>query len=111
MLQGPEAQKNEPQLKKKKSKAAVSREEVTMLITHMEATATGISPINILNYDETNFTDNPGNKKCLFLKDTQYCESVMKHTKSAISVMFSRMAAAELLLPMIVYKAANLYSS
>jgi hypothetical protein len=95
----------------KKSKAAVSREEVTEFIKHLAATAEGVPPENIYNYDETNFTDNPGSKKCLFRKGTKYCEKVMNHSKSSISCMFCGSATGELVPPMVVYKAANIYSS
>uniref|UniRef100_A0A1Y1KZ51 DDE-1 domain-containing protein n=2 Tax=Photinus pyralis TaxID=7054 RepID=A0A1Y1KZ51_PHOPY len=70
-----------------------------------------VPPQNILNYDETNLSDNPGTTKCIFFRGTKYPERRMNTTKSAISLMFSATAAGELLPCYVVYKAERMYSS
>jgi hypothetical protein len=60
----------------KRARAAVSREDVQDLFCHFTEAADGVPPENMLNYDETNFSDDPGTKKCLFKKGTKHCEKV-----------------------------------
>jgi hypothetical protein len=52
----------------KRARAAVSREDVQDFLCHFTAAADGVPPENMLNYDETNFSDDPGTKKCLLRK-------------------------------------------
>jgi hypothetical protein len=58
----------------KRARAGVSREVIKEFFDNYIVAVEGIPPENILNYDETNFSDNPGVKKCLFRKGTKYCE-------------------------------------
>ena len=95
----------------KRARAGVSRETVQEFFDYYTKSVEGIPPENIINYDETNFSDNPGTKKCLFKKGTKYCEQVKNTSKQAYSVMFSGTAAGTMLPPMVVYKAENLYPS
>jgi len=44
---------------------------------HLEKNLAGIPPSRIYNYDETNFTDDPGNKKVLCKKGTKYVEQIV----------------------------------
>ena len=95
----------------KRSRAAVSREDVQEFFTHFKVSAEGVPPENMFNYDETNLRDDPGAKKCLFRNGTKYCEKVQNTSKQATSVMFCGSAAGEMLPPMVVYKAMNIYTS
>lgn len=63
----------------------------------------------MLNYDETNLSDNPRSQKCLFRRGTKYTERVMNSTKTAISVMFATTASGQALPPYVVYKADRIY--
>lgn len=45
--------------------------------------------INILNFNETNLTDDPGSSKCLFRRGVKYPELVFISTKGVISLMLS----------------------
>jgi len=48
----------------------------------------GVPPENLLNFDETNLSDDPGRKKVLMKKGTKYPERIMSHSKSAVSIIF-----------------------
>jgi len=93
----------------KRSRAAVTREDVTSFIEHWAKTIEGIPAAAIFNYDETNMRDDPGSKKCLFKKGTKYPEKVQNTSKQAYSVMFCGSAAGVMVPPMVVYKAQNTY--
>lgn len=60
---------------------------------------------NIFNYDETNLSDNPGTKKCIYKRGVKYPERIKDSTKSAISVMFCGSASGDMLPAYVVYKA------
>jgi hypothetical protein len=95
----------------KRSRAQVSRDDVTNFISKFEKSVEGVPPENIFNYDETNLRDDPGNQKCLFKKGTKYCERVINTSKQSTSVMFCGSAAGQLVPPMVAYRAQNLYTS
>jgi hypothetical protein len=95
----------------KRARAAVSVEIITEFITNYSKSAEGVEPANIWNYDETCMRDDPGAKRSIFKKGAKYCEKVCNSSKSSTSVMFCGSATGEMLPPMVVYKAANKYSS
>ena len=64
-----------------------------------------------MNYDEANFTDDPGSKQVICRRGTKRPERVLDTSKSSTSVMFSATASGQWLHPYIIYKAKNLYSS
>ena len=88
----------------KRSRAKVSREEITQFITNFSKTAHGVPATNIFNYDETNFQDDPGKQKALFKKGVKYAEEIKNSTKTSISVMFCGSASGQLLPPYVVYR-------
>ncbi len=69
----------------------------------------GVPPENLINFDESFLRDDPGTSKCIFKKGTKYCEKMQNTSKSSISMIGSE--AGELVPPMILYKALNLYTS
>ena len=71
----------------------------------------GVKPEAILNYDETNLSDDPGRKKALCKRGMKYPERVMNSSKSSTSIMFCGTASGELLPPYTVYKAKHLYDT
>ncbi len=95
----------------KRSRAMLSREEVSKLFKNFEVSVAGIPPENIYNFDETNLRDDPGVKKCIFKKGTKYCGKVQNTSKQAISVMMCGPAKWPMVPPMVAYKAQNLYTS
>ncbi|KAA0197749.1 hypothetical protein HAZT_HAZT004114 [Hyalella azteca] len=60
--------------------------------------------MNIINYDETNFTNDPGKSQMIFRRGMKYPERVMNFSKTSYSVMFAGTASGELLPPYVVYK-------
>jgi len=70
----------------------------------------GITPDCIVNYDETNITDDPGRKKIVARRGCRHPERIMDSSKSSVWVMFAGTASGYLLPPYIVYKAENLYN-
>lgn len=95
----------------KKNRAAVSPDSIRAYFRELEVSLANIEPCNIVNYDETNLTDDPGRKKILTKRGTKYPERVMNHSKVSTSVMIAASAAGELLPPYVVYKAQNLYDT
>lgn len=95
----------------KRSRAAVSREEVQAFLERWEKTIDGVPPENIFNWDETNFTDDPGTRKCLVKRGMKYVERVQNTSKQSVSVMFCGSAAGQLMPLHINYKAKYLWTS
>ncbi len=60
----------------KRASSAVFREDMQDFFGHFAKSVEGILQENIFNFDERNFNDDPGSKKCLFKKGTKYCEKV-----------------------------------
>lgn len=93
----------------KKKRAAVSEKVVNDYFDQLEKTLEGIPPKNIVNYDETNLTDDPGKNKCIFKRGTKYPERVQDSSKSSISLMWAGAGDGTLLPPYVVYRAKHLY--
>ena len=93
------------------AKAKVGAEEIREYFDNLKVTLEGVPPENIVNYDETNFTDDPGSKKMVFRRGVKYPERIMNSTKASVSVMFSGTASGSILPPYVVHKAENIYSS
>lgn len=93
----------------KEVRAKKTEEEFAEYFENLARSIEGVPPENILNFDETNLTDNPGAKKCIFRRGIKYAERVMNTSKSAISIMFAATASGEMLPPYVVYKAERLY--
>lgn len=99
----------------KRSRAAVSAESVNQFFHHFIKTVEGkggddvVTPDRIYNYDETNLSDNPGTKKCIFKRSVKYPERIMNYSKGAISLMFSGSASGVMLPCYVVYKADHLW--
>lgn len=95
----------------KKNRAAVSPETIKEYIKELKTSLIGVDPSNIINYDETNLTDDPGRKKIIVKRGTKYPERVMNHSKASTSIMISATADGVLLPPYVVYKALNIYDT
>ena len=70
-----------------------------------------ISEANLFNYDETNLSDDPGTKKCLFKRGVKYPEKVKENTNTSISLMFCGSADGSMLPTYVVYKAEHIWST
>jgi len=96
----------------KRSRAEKSPEEIKKYVDNLKDTIPlDTPPENIYNYDETNLTDDPLNKRVVIKRGTKYPERVMNSSKSSTSVMFCGTAAGELLAPYVVYKSEHLWTS
>jgi len=70
-----------------------------------------IPATHIFNYDETNVTDDPGVKQCIFRRGVKYPERVRNATKASTSLMFCGSASGAVLPPYVVYRADNLWNT
>lgn len=95
----------------KKSRAAVDENIVREYIENLGDVVNGIPPENIWNYDESNLTDNPGQKKVITKRGCKYPERICNASKSSISLMYAGSAAGELLPPYVVYKSAHMWNT
>lgn len=93
------------------ARAEIDQDILERFFNNFETVCTTISPDRIINYDETNLTDDPGSKKFICKRGKKYPERIMDSTKSAISIMFAGAADGTLLDPYVVYKAEHLWDS
>ena len=90
----------------KRSRATVTPTTINAYFDNLEKELEGIPPSNILNYDETNLTDNPGVTKVIVRRGTKRVDSLAEgDPKYATSIMFCGTADGTFLPPMVVYKA------
>lgn len=95
----------------KRSRAAVNCESLKKFIDNVGVAIEGVPPANIWNFDETNVTDDPGNKKVIIKRGTKYPELIRNSSKSAISLMFCGNAEGEMLPIYVVYKSTCLWTT
>jgi len=89
----------------KRKRAAVSVETINEYFDHLDKELEGVPPGNVWNYDETNLTDDPGNRRIITKRSMKYPERIINSTKLATSLMFCGSASGEILPPYVVYKA------
>lgn len=99
----------------KRNKAELKAETMQLYFDNLKETLTEedgtlVPPHRIFNYDETNLSDDPGSKRCIFKRGVKYPERVMDSSKSSTSLMFCGSATGALLPPYVVYKSKHLYS-
>lgn len=95
----------------KRSRAAVSRTTINEYFDSLEISLLNVPSQNIINYDETNFSDDPGRNKVLVRKSSKHADTIMDSSKSATSVMFAVDASGKMLPPYVVYKSSQLWNS
>lgn len=95
----------------KRTRASVSQEVAKDFFNRLEPVVEGVPAQNLFNYDETNFTEDPGSKKAFFRRGKKYCEKVRDHAKNSVSVMFCGSASGHMLPPYVVYKAGFCYEA
>lgn len=95
----------------KRARAAVCRGTFKKYFQNLEREIKDVPPHNIINYDETNLSDDPKRKKVIVKRGCKYPELVMNSRKSSTSVMFSAAADGTLLPVHVVYKATHLYDT
>ncbi len=95
----------------KRSRAKVSPEVIGQYFESVAKELEGVPPSNVINYDETNLSDDPGRKKVITKRGCKYPERIMNHSKSCTSLMFAGTADGVVLPWYVVYKATNLYNT
>lgn len=95
----------------KRSRAAVGRDSINKYFDNIEREVEGIPASNIFNYDESNLSDDPGKKKCIYRRGVKYPEKVMNFSKSCTTVMICGSADGTLLPPYVIYKSLHLYDT
>ncbi|XP_062541335.1 uncharacterized protein LOC134209364 [Armigeres subalbatus] len=93
----------------KRSRAKVNPEIINEYFDKLAITLQNVPPANIINFDETNFTDDPESKTVVVRKGQRHAENILDHSKSSFSVMFAGAANGAVLPPYIVYAALHLY--
>ena len=95
----------------KRKRAEVSAETINSFFDNLESSLDSITPEGFVNYDETNFCDDPGKKMVIVRRGCRHPERIVDSSKSANSVMFSITGAGKMLPPYVVYKSVHLYDS
>lgn len=93
----------------KRCRANITREIVTNYFDNLRKILEDVPPSHIVNYDETNLTDDPGRVKVLCRRGSKRVERIIDSSKASTSVMMSISASGTLLPPYIVYKSVHLY--
>lgn len=93
----------------KRCRAELTPAVLTEFFEHLRSTIENISPENIINYDETNMTDDPGSQKVIVRRGTKHASRVMDSSKTSTSVMFAGAADGTFLPPYVVFKAKYIY--
>ncbi|XP_013189286.1 uncharacterized protein LOC106142869 [Amyelois transitella] len=95
----------------KRARAAVNPEMISDYFDNLMISLEGVKPEAIVNFDETNFTDDPGKTKVLVRRGFKSPKNIIDASKSSTSVMFAGSASGALLPIYVVYKAEHLYDS
>ena len=66
-----------------------SGELTHLLVTAVSETLQNMPPDNIINYDETNLSDDPWHKKVIMKRGVKHRERIMNSSKSAASIMYA----------------------
>lgn len=95
----------------KESRAQINHQTINKYFDNLSEALKDVHPEAIVNYDETNFTDDPGRVKVVVRKSCKRAERIMDTSKAATSVMFACTASGLLLPVYIVYKSDHLWST
>lgn len=95
----------------KRCRAAVSNETISSYFDNLKESVKDVKPDLIINYDETNLTDDPGRTKVIVRRGAKHAERILDSTKTSTSVMFAGTASGTLLPPHVVYKSRFLYDT
>lgn len=95
----------------KRCRAQISVDTISDYFDHLESSLCDVDPANIVNYDETNLSDDPGRKKIITKRGCKYPEKIVNFSKSSTSIMYAGSAAGDILPVYVVYKATNMYDT
>ena len=94
-----------------RNRASVTADSISEYFENLQETLRDVPPQNIINYDETNLSDDPGKKRAVARRGAKYPERVMNSSKSSTSLMCAGTADGQLLSPYIVYKSEHLWDT
>ena len=95
----------------KKVRYNQSPESLNRYFDNLEVSVKDVPACNIINYDETNFTDDPKAKFMLMRRGVKYPSNEMNFSKSSTTVMYAGSAAGVMVPPYVIFKATHLYAS
>lgn len=90
-------------------KADVNEDTINEYFDHFEETLREVPPGNIVNYDETNLTDDPGREKVYVARGNKHARRILDTSKSSTSLMFAGSADGVMLPVYVVYQAKHIY--
>lgn len=93
----------------KRARADVTRATIETYFKNLAISLEGVPATNVVNYDETNFTDDPGQVRVIVKRGVKHAERIKDTSKTSISVMMAATADGNLLPPYTVYKAKHIY--
>lgn len=93
----------------KRARAAVNKTMINTYFDNLSESLKDIPACNIINYDETNFTDDPGVVKVVVKRGVKHTERILDSSKTSMSVMVAAAANGVVLPPYTVYKSKHIY--
>ena len=103
--------KNRPCQNISKKRAGVGNEAINLFFQELEKILDGVPPVNIINYNETNLTDDPGRRWMIFKRGTRYPERILNGTKASTSLMLAGTASGKVLPVYVVYESDHLWNT
>ncbi|KAG5872622.1 hypothetical protein JTB14_003710 [Gonioctena quinquepunctata] len=93
----------------KRARGALSYEVSEEYFEQLRIKLADIPAQNIINYDETNFVDDPGSAEVITRRGAKHAHRLIDATKTSTTVMFAMTAHGTLLPPYVVYEAKHSY--
>lgn len=93
----------------KRVRAAGGPDAIISYYDNLEESVADVPLENIVNYDETSFSDDRGKVKILVKRGNKHSENVLDSSKTSASVIMAGSTSGLLLTPYVVYKSKNLY--
>ena len=95
----------------KKVRYNQSPESLNRYFDNLEVSIKDVPACNIINYDETNFTDDPNAKFMLMRRGVKYPSNEMNFSKSSTTMMYAGSGAGVMVPPYVIFKATHLYAT
>lgn len=93
----------------KRAQAGITKDTVKDYFENLIKVIEMVPASHIINYDETNLTDDPGRSKVLSRRGLKRIERITDSSKSSVSIMMAITASGAILPPYVVYKSVHLY--
>lgn len=95
----------------KRVRASITRKSLAEFYENLHESMSGIPASNVINYDETNFCDDPGQSKVIVKRGVKHAMRILDTSKTSISVMFAAAGNGTVLPPFTVYRSTHLYDT